>query len=531
MGDGGIGSEGSGGDGGGKIWVRKWRVRSIGSIYPEGMMLNFETCYRALQTRDARFDGRFFTAVRTTGIFCRPICPAPTPRPENCQFFTSAAAAHEAGFRPCLRCRPELSPDLLSYVTTASTVNRALRLIGEGFLDEQSVVGLANRLGVGDRHLRRLFDQHIGVSPVAVAQTRRMLFAKQLIDQTTLPMTDVAIAAGFKSLRRFNAAMLATYQKAPRELRRLQVTEQSTQVAEIQLRLAFQPPYHWDALVHFLKPRLMTGVEQITSTYYGRSIELEGAQGAVLVQPVPDANYLLAQIRFPKVTALSQIVERLRRLFDLSANVNEIAAHLQTDRSLAPLVAALPGLRIPGAWDPFELAVRAILGQQVSVSAAATLASRLVQRYGKPFCLEGLGESWPESIKLAALFPNPEILAEADLTEIGVTSARARAIQALAAKVAIDRQFFQTLGDLEAAVAQLCELPGIGPWTAQYIAMRALREPDAFPAGDLALRRALDQSLSPQELEARSQVWRPWRAYAAMHLWMMNFAAQKEECK
>ncbi len=492
-------------------------------------MLHFETCYRALQTRDPRFDGRFFTAVRTTGIFCRPICPAPTPKPENCQFFTSAAAAHAAGFRPCLRCRPELSPDLLLYVTTASTVNQALRLIGEGFLDQAGVVELANRLGVGDRHLRRLFDQHLGVSPVAVAQTRRMLFAKQLIDQTTLPITDIAIAAGFQSLRRFNAAILATYQKSPRELRRLQVVEQPAPAAEIQLKLTFQPPYHWDALVHFLKPRLMTGVERITSASYCRSIELEGAQGAVLVRPVPNADYLLAQICFPKVTALNQIVERLRQLFDLRANVGEVAAHLQADPQLCLSVAVLPGLRIPGCWDPFELAVRAILGQQVSVSAAATLASRLVQRYGKPFCLEGANQQWVAAIDLSAIFPDPAILAEADLTEIGITSARACAIQALAAKVATDRQFFQKLGDLAAAVEKLCELPGIGFWTAHYIAMRALREPDAFPSSDLGLRRTFDPPMSTRTLEARSQVWRPWRAYAAMHLWMMNFSVDQKE--
>ncbi len=475
------------------------------------MILDAQTCYRALQTRDPRFDGRFFTAVRTTHIFCRPICPARTPKFENCQFFSSAAAAHDAGFRPCLRCRPELSPDLLSQITTASSVNRALRLINQGALDQGNVTELANRLGMGDRHLRRLFDQHLGVSPLAVAQARRILFAKQLINQTQMPLTDVALAAGFNSIRRFNTAMRDTYAKSPSQLR----SQAKIGLPEIQLRLPFHPPYNWAAVVEWLTPRITAGIEQISATGYRRSIQLAGVQGIVELRPVAAADYLLAQIRFPQLTSLSLIVERLKQMFDLSANTNEIAAHLGADPHLKPLVNALPGLRVPGAWDGFELAVRTVLGQQVSVAAATKMAGRLVQTQGEP--LEEPQDG------LTHLFPLPTALADADLTSIGLTLNRSRAINALAVKFAAEPDFFSQFADLEAAVQQLTQLPGIGNWTAQYIAMRALREPDAFPTSDLGLLRSmamLGYSLKKPELEAVSQAWRPWRAYAAMYLWM-----------
>jgi AraC family transcriptional regulator of adaptative response / DNA-3-methyladenine glycosylase II len=482
------------------------------------MLLDPDTCYRALQTRDSRFDGQFFTAVRTTKIFCRPVCPAPTPKRENCQFFSSAAAAHEAGFRPCLRCRPELSPNLLGYITTASTVNRALGLISEGALDEGSIEELATRLGVGERHLRRLFHEHLGVSPLAVAQTRRILFAKQLIDQTSLSMTDIAMASGFGSIRRFNHALRQTYQKSPSELRCSRV-ESLIETPELQLKLPFTAPYHWSALVDFLMARRIAGVEAITPASYHRTIAFEGQHGTVEVQPINDEAYLLATIRFPKISALSAIVERLRRLFDLRANVTEIAAHLQSDIHLQPLIVALPGLRVPGAWDGFEMAVRAILGQQVSVAAATTLMGRLVQTYGVPLQMES------QTSDLAFVFPNPETLATADLTQIGLVRSRAEAINALAAEVAHNRDLLTHCSSLETAVERLCQLPGIGEWTAHYIAMRALREPDAFPATDLGLLKAmaaLGQPVSKAELSNYSQRWRPWRAYAAMYLWMSN---------
>jgi len=353
-----------------------------------------------------------------------------------------------------------------------------------------------------------------------VAQTRRILFAKQLINQTGLPLTDIAMAAGFNSIRRFNAAMRDTYQKSPTELR---AQGEVTELPEVQLRLPFHPPYDWTALVQWLTPRITAGVEQITATHYRRSIELESTEGIVELRPVEGANYLLAQIQFPKLTCLSLIVERLKQMFDLNASTSEIAAHLGSDSYLKPIVNNLPGLRIPGAWDGFELAVRTILGQQVSVTAATRMAGRLVQTYGKPL-REGLRENLQQDqSQLTHLFPQPIALVEADLTQIGLTPNRSKAINALAARCVAEPDFFSRFSDLDDAVAQLIQLPGIGDWTAQYIAMRALREPDAFPASDLGLLRSMEMlgySVSKAELHSVSQAWRPWRAYAAMYLWM-----------
>ena len=483
-------------------------------------LLDPDACYRAIQTKDVRFDGRIFIAVRTTGIFCRPICPAQTPKRENCTFFASAAAASEAGFRPCLRCRPELSPNLFALVGTASTVSRSLRLIAEGALDDGTVGELAARVGVGDRHLRQLFAKHLGTSPRAVAQTRRLLFAKQLLNETSLSITDVAMAAGFSSIRRFNAVIHKTYQRSPSELRSAQTKlGDATKTPEITLKLPFSSPYNWSAFVRFLSARVTPGLESVGSDFYRRAISLDGMHGVVEVRPVKEQHYLLASIRFPKVALLGQIVERLRRMFDLDANVAEIITHLRCDRILRPAIAALPGLRVPGTWDSFELAVRAILGQQISVAAATTLAGRLVEAYGERLVIEGM--SGKES-DLRFVFPQPEILANADLTSIGITRSRAFAITSLATAVAQDSQILTNFQNLDDAVQKLSKLPGIGEWTAQYIAMRALREPDSFPATDLGLLRAMEKLGHPvtkTQLLDVSQAWRPWCAYAAMFLW------------
>ncbi|NJR65512.1 MAG: DNA-3-methyladenine glycosylase 2 family protein [Leptolyngbyaceae cyanobacterium CRU_2_3] len=479
-------------------------------------------CYRVFQTKDVRFDGQVFIAVSSTRIYCRPICPANTPKPENCTFYPSAAAAQSAGFRPCLRCRPELSPRLSSYVGTASTVSRALRLIAAGTLDEGTVGALATRLGMSDRHLRQLFRQHLGTSPIAIAQTRRIQFAKQLIDETQLPMTDVAIAAGFGSIRRFNDAIAKIYGRSPSELRR-QTSATTETIPSITLKLPFSPPYNWTALMQFLMPRATPGLEVASLERYQRAIGLDGLHGWIEVRPVAGQNYLLAQIHFPKVARLSHIVERLSNMFDLSSNIAEISAHFQTDPILSPVVALQPGLRIPGVWDAFEMAVRAILGQQVSVAAATTLAGRLVTTYGEPLQL-----AQPDA-HLRFVFPRPEVLvealAEADLTPLGITKPRAKAIASLAAVAAQNPQFFSQFHSLEDAVQKLCQLPGIGEWTAQYIAMRALREPDAFPTGDLGLLRsmaAIGYPVTKAQLAEHSQAWRPWRAYAALHLWSVH---------
>lgn len=484
------------------------------------IILDPDVCYRAIQTKDTRFDGRIFVGVRTTGIFCRPICPARTPKSENCQFFSCAAAATEAGFRPCLRCRPELSPTLFSQVGTGVTVARALRLIAAGALnDEGTVESLATQLGVGERHLRKLFAKHLGTSPIAVAQTQRLFFAKQLLDETTLSVTDVAMTAGFSSLRRFNTVIQNTYQRSPTELRDRQTKPTATQTPVITLKLPFHPPYHWAALTRFFAARVTPGLEAVGANFYRRAIALEGVQGIIEVCPVPNQPYLVAQIQFAKVTHLAQIVERLRRLFDLDANVMDIMTHLQQDSQLGATIAALPGLRIPGAWDQFELAVRAILGQHISVAAARTLAGRLVATYGERLVIDK--RYWIDS-DLRFVFPQPKTLATADLTVLGMPRARAFAINSLATAVAEDNQFLTRFKSLADTVQHLSELPGIGEWTAQCIAMRALREPDAFPASDLGLLRAMKQlghSVSKTELLALAEAWQPWRAYAAMYLW------------
>ena len=488
---------------------------------PDTASPDFDAYYRAIQAKDARFDGKVFVGVRSTGIFCRPICPARTPKPENCEFFVSAAAAHAAGFRPCLRCRPEISPRLYPYVGTAATVARALRLIADGALDGGTVQDLASRLGVGDRHLRQLFVKHVGTSPHAIAQMRRIGFAKQLLDETSLSMTDIAMAAGFPSIRRFNHTLRQTYGRSPSQLRNPSSRHRST-LPEITLKLPYSQPYSWESGARFLSTRLTVGLETIGADHYSRAIFVDGTPGHVEVRPIAGESYLLATIQHANVAWLGHIVERLRRLFDLDAAALDITTHLGADPILKPLIRADPGLRVPGAWDAFELAVRAILGQQISVVAATTLANRLVATYGTPFAPEQASSSTPSPPHLRWIYPTPETLANADLTSIGVTRSRALAISSLAATVAKDADLLTSSQGLDDAVQRLSACRGIGEWTAHYIAMRALREPDAFPATDGGLLRAmkrLGHAVTPRQLQDLSQAWRPWRAYAAMALW------------
>jgi AraC family transcriptional regulator of adaptative response / DNA-3-methyladenine glycosylase II len=482
------------------------------------MDMDDDACYRALQTRDARFDGRFFVAVRTTGIYCRPICPARTPKRENVTFYPTAAAAQEAGFRACLRCRPETSPDLAAWRGSSNTVSRALGLIEAGALDDADVEGLASRLGVGERQLRRLFRQHLGASPIAVAQTRRVLLAKQLIHETRLPMTEVALASGFGSVRRFNETFRQLYRRPPGALRRTKAADQSAGAAgAVSVKLSYRPPYDWAAMLSFLAARAIPGVEVVANGRYARTIAIGDRRGTLAVEPAA-ANRLNVTLRFPQLQSLPAIIARVRRVFDLAADPVAIGAHLGQDPALAPLVAARPGLRVPGAWDGFELAIRAILGQQITVSAATGLAGKLVREYG-----EELLDPAARDEGLTHVFPVPERLCGADLAALGMPRARAAALASLAAAVAADPLIFGAQRGLEDAIAQLRSLAGIGEWTAQYIAMRELREPDAFPAADIGLMRALAGEdgvrPSPAELLVRAERWRPWRAYAALHLW------------
>ncbi|OCK58740.1 DNA-3-methyladenine glycosylase 2 family protein [Bradyrhizobium sp. LMTR 3] len=482
------------------------------------MDLDHDACYRAISTRDARFDGRLFVAVKTTGIYCRPVCPARIPKRENVTFHPTAASAHEAGFRPCLRCRPEAAPDLAAWRGTSNTVSRALSLIEMGVMDGGDVTGLADRLGVGERQLRRLFRRHLGASPITVAQTRRVLLAKQLIHETKLPMTEVALAAGFGSARRFNQIFQQLYGRPPSALRRSAAEDVSSEsTGGVRILLPYRPPYDWDAMLDFLRFRAIPSVETISGDAYARAIEIEGAQGIVVVRPT-NSHALEATIRFPKLSSLPAIIARLRRVFDLAADPGAIGAHLARDSALAAFVKARPGLRVPGAWDGFELAVRALLGQQITVTAGIALAGKLVAAHGK-----ALRTRHPDFPALTHVFPQPSRIANADISKLGMPRRRAAALSSLAAAVVADPHIFGARRSLDEAIVQLRSLAGVGEWTAQYIAMRELREPDAFPAADIGLMRAMQDSAgrrpSPNELLARAERWRPWRAYAAQYLW------------
>jgi len=476
--------------------------------------LDPRVCERARLTRDARFDGLFFIAVTSTGIYCRPVCPAPSPRARNVRYYDSAAAAAAAGFRPCLRCRPEAAPGSPLHRAKSELVAGALRLIEQGALDAGSLPELAARVGVGERHLRRLFAEEIGASPLDVAATRRLLFAKQLLTETALPVAQVADASGYASLRRFNAAFVATYGKPPRDFRRGPPARRDGETGSLVLRIPYRAPYDFEHLLAFYGRRTIPGVESVDAHAYRRSVVVDGVPGWFEVAAMPGDDALALRVHHPSSSAIGTIVARVRRMFDVDADPRALALALRTDPLLKPLLRRWPGQRLPGAWDGFELAVRAVLGQQVSVAAARTLAARVAAAYGTAYADGG-------ARGVGVLFPTPAALVDAPLERQGITRARAASIRAIAAAVLDGRVAFGAERPLAAFERELVALPGIGSWTAHYIAMRALAEPDAFPAADLILRRAAGQgrTLSTRELEAMSQAWRPWRAYAVMLLW------------
>jgi AraC family transcriptional regulator of adaptative response / DNA-3-methyladenine glycosylase II len=471
-------------------------------------------CYRALETRDERFDGRLFVGVTSTGIYCRPICPAGPARFENCRFYATAAAAQAAGFRPCLRCRPETAPDLGSWHGTSNTVSRGLALIADGALDgeEASVDALAERLGVGARHLRRLFMQHLGASPVAVAQTRRVLFAKQLIHDTRLPMTEIALASGFGSVRRFNETFQHLFHRPPSALRRKVVTalpEGSVGATGVTVRLRYRPPYDWPAILSHLRACAIDGIEQVDAETYARTVRQDGQTGTVEIVHLPHARSLAATIRFPSVRALPRIVARIRRVFDLGADVATIDGHLARDPLLAPLVAERPGLRAPGGWDGFELAARALLDRVLGARLARACGARVPAAQGG-------------NAALTHAFPDATQVAGADHAVLGIPAAHRAALVGLARAALADPSLFAPRGTVEKTVARLRAIRGIDEWTAHYVALRVTREPDAFPASDDLLRAAAGRNgtrPSPAALLRRAERWRPWRAYAAQHLW------------
>ncbi|MCP5264292.1 MAG: DNA-3-methyladenine glycosylase 2 family protein [Rhodoferax sp.] len=492
--------------------------------------IDSDACYRALKTRDTRFDGRFFTGVTSTGIYCRPVCGVRTPRRENCRFFAHAALAETAGFRPCLRCRPELAPGRPWWsIQDASAIlaQQAAQLMDDPdtwLADHASVRRLAERLGVSDRHLRRIFEAQFGVAPIRYLQTRRLLAAKQLLADTDLPVHQVAIASGYASVRRFNDAFVAHYRLNPTQLRRA-----GTQPAggAVRVRLGYRPPLDDAAMGQFFQRRQIAGLEQVDIAPDGkgftlaRTVRLSSGpteyHGWLLARMEPSRNQVVLQVDDALRPVLPQLIRRVRQWFDLDADPHAIDQLLRADFPDGA------GLRVPGTLDGFELAVRAILGQQVTVAAARTLAQRLVQAFGTPIVTP-----YPA---LDRLFPDAAALAAADperLGAIGIVRQRQRAIQALALAVTSGDLTLRATDDVPATMARLRALPGIGDWTAQYIAMRALRWPDAFPAGDVALHTALGLRQHPhpaRAAEARSQAWRPWRSYAVLRAWHATPAA------
>jgi len=472
-------------------------------------MLDADQCWRALAAHDSRFDGRFFVGVATTRIYCRPVCTVRTPRKRNCRFFPSAAAAEAQGFRPCLRCRPELAPGLAAVDANRRLAQAAAGLIEDGRLGADSrLPDLAGALGVTDRHLRRVFGQEFGVSPVEYAQTQRLLLAKRLLTDTAMPVIDVALASGFASLRRFNHLFRTRYRMAPGDLRRAAPALAREALA---FDLAFRPPYDWEAMLDFLARRAISGVESVEGRRYLRTVRVERggkvATGWISVAPSRKPRALSVTASASLAGALPAVLSRVKHLFDLACHPDEIAS------ALGALGAAHPGLRLPGAFDGFEIAVRAILGQQVTVKAASTIAGRFARAFGEPVATPhgALTHLFPTAQAIAALDP-PDIAAQ------GIVAARARAIAALAREAAAGRVALDPGADVDATLAALERIPGVGPWTAQYVAMRALAWPDAFPLPDVAVLKAMGER-DARRAVALAEAWRPWRAYAVMHLW------------
>ncbi len=476
------------------------------------MTLNDAALYRALSTRDARFDGVFFTGVTTTGIYCRPVCTARTPGRDRVRFFASAAAAESEGFRPCLRCRPELAPGRAPIDAVGRTARLAAARIESGALrNGGSLEKLARELGISSRQLRRVVQQEFGVTPIQLAQTSRLLLAKQLITESTLPMIRVAEAAGFESVRRFNDLFRRHYGLTPTRMRRGSGKRLASDC--VRLTLAYRPPLAWQSMLRFLADRAIPGVESVSNDTYSRTAAVGEFRGWLTVAPVKARHALSVEMATSLLPVLPSVLARLKSLFDLAARPDVIAASLASNARLADAVRRTPGLRVPGAFDGFELAVRAILGQQISVKAATTLAGRLADVYGEP-----VETPFAELIRHA---PRPERIARvrtASLARLGMRNGIATSIRGLAAAATKNRVCLEPGCEPERAIELLEACPGIGPWTAQYIAMRALRWPDAFPSGDLGLARASGEP-SAKALIAAAEPWRPWRAYAAMYLW------------
>lgn len=475
------------------------------------MPLQPQHCYEALKARDARFDGVFFVGVSSTGIYCRPICRVRMPMRKHCQFFANAAAAETAGYRPCMRCRPELAPGVAHQHNQHMIADRAVARIEAGALSEAGLDSLATEFGISARQLRRLIVHAYGVTPTALAQTQRLLLAKQLLTDTTMTMADVAFASGFSSVRRFNHLFRTRYRLAPGALRKQRHPQSDTD--GITLKLGFRPPLAWEALTAFLAQRGARSVEQCEDGCYRRTVSHGTHKGWISVARDDHSAALVVTVASELASAIPWLRSRLRHLFDLDADPTAITTHLRHDPRLATRIDNTPGLRIPGTINGFELALRAILGQQISVKAASTLCNRFATYFGEPVDTPFDG--------LNRLAPHAETIADASLQQIidrGLPSRRAETIRTLARAVASRELRLDTTATADQTRTALQALPGIGPWTAHYISMRALGDPDAFPDRDLGLMRALNTNKSG-ELHAMAEPWRPWRAYAAMYIW------------
>ncbi|WP_346621900.1 AlkA N-terminal domain-containing protein [Blastococcus montanus] len=478
--------------------------------------LDHERCYRAVAGRDARFDGWFFTAVRTTGIYCRPSCPARTPLARNVSFFSTAAAAQGAGFRACRRCRPDAAPGSPEWDVRADVVARAMRLIADGEVERSGVPGLAARLGYSERQLHRLVVGELGVGPLALARAQRAQTARVLVETTELPMADVAFAAGFASIRQFNDTVREVFAATPGELRRGRRGAHGGPPGWLTLRLAARAPYAADEVLLFLGAHAVPGLEEWDGTTFSRVLDLPHGPAVVRLSPAPGGGAAVsARLRLTELRDLGAAVSRCRRMLDLDADPAAVDDVLAADPALAPLVAAAPGRRVPASPDADELAVRAVLGQQVSVAGARTLTARLVAAAGTPLA-EPVGT-------LTHAFPRPAALAGADLGTVGLTGARRRTVSALATALADGAITLGPGAERSEAERALLAVPGIGPWTAALIGLRGLADPDVWLPGDLALRRSL-AALGSSDTDAAAR-WRPWSSYAVLHLWALAVPA------
>jgi AraC family transcriptional regulator of adaptative response / DNA-3-methyladenine glycosylase II len=472
--------------------------------------------YAALLARDTRFDGVFYVGVTSTGIYCRPVCTVRPPKRVNCRFFDTREAAEAAGFRPCLRCRPELSPGDAPLDDSRRIAWMIARRLEEGAIESDAgIEDIARQFELSARQIRRIVRKEMGVSPIALLQTRRLLLAKQLLTETSLPVTEIAFASGFSSLRRFNDAFLKQYRMPPTRLRRAAAGGDAPAGAEETsvLHLSYRPPYDWEGILAFLKDRSLQGVEWVTPDAYCRTVCINNDKGWIAVRHAPAKNALSVEFTHTLAPVLPVLLGRLRDMFDLGARPDLIAARLGADKTLKKMIARNPGLRVPGCFDGFELAVRAILGQQVTVKAATTLGCRFTAAFGRktatPFA--GLDRLSPTPAQVTKLRPE-------DIAALGITGARAKTIVALAQACHAGEVDLAPGAPHEKTVARLADIPGIGPWTAQYIALRALRWPDAFPKEDIAVRNNLG-GVSAKKAEDLSQNWRPWRGYAVLHIW------------